>query len=45
MYNSAAVRYSGEISQIYYEQIIIGLHASPLIAEDIKEILPSKDSF
>lgn len=43
MYNSAVVQYSGEISEIYYEQIIIGLHASPLIEEDIKDILPSKD--
>jgi hypothetical protein len=40
-----AARHSGEISEEYYEQIIIGLHESPLIAEDIKEILPAKDSF
>ncbi|GAA0536060.1 hypothetical protein [Chitinophaga japonensis] len=45
MYDSSIIQYSGEISDIYYEQIIIGLRASPLIEEEIKAILPSEDDF
>lgn len=40
MYESNAINYSGEISDNYYEQIITGIHSSPLIEEEIKENIP-----
>jgi hypothetical protein len=43
MYESDAIENSGEISDVTYGQIIIGLHESPLIDEEIKELLPPKE--
>ena len=43
MYLSDAIVFSGEISEIHYEQILIGLHRSPLIEEDTKAILPKPE--
>ena len=40
MYDSDAIDFSGEISDCHYEQIIVGIHDSPLIEPEIKELLP-----
>jgi hypothetical protein len=40
-YKTGGVEFSGEISDVYYEQILIGLHASPLIDEETKELIPT----
>lgn len=39
MYESDKIDFSGEISDVHYEQIIIGLRESPMIDEEIKELL------
>lgn len=39
-YEANEVEYKGEISEVYYEQILIGLHASPVVDEDTKELIP-----
>jgi hypothetical protein len=43
-YTNGSVSLSGEIPDSYYHQIVTGLLASPLIAEEIKSELPSPDS-
>ena len=40
MFDSGLISVTGEISDEYYEQIIIGLHKSPLIDRNTKNILP-----
>ena len=40
MYNSDSVSFSGEISDNHFHQILTGLHSSPLIEEETKELLP-----
>jgi len=40
MYNSNTIDFSGEISDVHYEQIVVGLHSSPLIEPEIKELIP-----
>lgn len=40
-YNSNQVEYSGEISDVYYEQIIIGIQKSPLISQETKNLIPN----
>lgn len=40
MYNSDSVTFSGEISDEHYEQIVIGIHKSPLIDTETKEVIP-----
>jgi hypothetical protein len=40
MYNSESINYSGEISDNHYQQIISGIHNSPLIDEETKDMLP-----
>jgi len=44
MYDSEAVSYSGMISESHYHQILIGIHRSPLIDNETKELIPSPDS-
>jgi hypothetical protein len=44
MYNSNAVDYSGEISEIHYEQILIGLHKSPMIDNETKDVIPKPNA-
>ncbi len=44
MYNSDAVKYSGEISEDHYHQILIGVKASPLIDDETKDALPDPES-
>ena len=43
MYDSDRVNYSGEISLNHYSQIITGIHKSPLIDEETKELIPQLD--
>jgi hypothetical protein len=43
MYQSNNLTYKGEISLSDYEQLLYGLHASPLIDEDTKELLPNPE--
>lgn len=40
MYESDSISLSGEISEIHFEQILIGVHSSPLIEEETKDLLP-----
>ncbi len=40
-YRTDAIEFSGEVSEIHYEQVLIGIHASPMIAEEIKNFLPN----
>ena len=44
MYEKDAVKYSGEISDDHYHQILIGIKASPLIDNETKDALPDPDS-
>lgn len=43
-YRSDSIRFSGEISDAHFEQILIGLHKSPLIDEEIKQNLPQPET-
>jgi len=43
MYEQDNISFSGEISDVHFEQIIIGIKISPLIDEDIKDLLPQLD--
>lgn len=43
MYESHTITCSGKISEIHYEQILIGIHASTLIDEDTKELIPKPE--
>lgn len=43
-YDSDAVNLSGEISEAHYEQILIGLHKSPLIDGETKDLIPRPES-
>lgn len=45
MYSSDSVSYSGEISEDHYLQILIGIHKSPLIDKETKELIPNPDIF
>ncbi len=45
MYSSDSVTYSGEVSEDHYLQILIGLHKSPLIDKETKELIPDPNSF
>lgn len=40
LYESDKVKFTGEISEIHYEQILIGIQMSPLIDDETKELLP-----
>ena len=40
LYENGRIEFRGEISDSHFEQIIYGLIASPLIDEEIKDILP-----
>ncbi len=40
-YNQGLLTFKGELPEIYYEQILIGLQASPLIEEELKQRLPT----
>ena len=42
MYNDNLLEFKGEISDIPYEQIMNGMLDSPLIEEDIKELIRNK---
>ena len=39
-YETDSISFSGAISDGHYEQILIGIHASPLIAPEVKELIP-----
>lgn len=41
MYLNEEITYKGEISDIHYEQLLIGVNASPLVDEEIKEFIPN----
>jgi hypothetical protein len=43
MYESNLIEFKGEISLTHYEQILIGLHESPLIEEEMKEDIPKPE--
>lgn len=43
-YESDSVTFSGEISNSHYNQILIGLHSSPMIDLETKELLPDPDT-
>ena len=43
MYDANAIDYSGELSEGHYEQILTGIHSSPLIEEEIKDIVPKPE--
>jgi len=43
LYESNIVGFTGEIADSHYQQILIGLHKSTLIDEDIKELLPNAE--
>ncbi len=45
MYDSEQVSYSGILSDNHYVQILTGIHSSPLIDEETKEIIPSPELF
>lgn len=45
MYDTDQIEFRGEISFAHYEQILIGLHESPLIEEEMKDEIPRPDSF
>ncbi|NUO00611.1 MAG: hypothetical protein HUU01_08345 [Saprospiraceae bacterium] len=40
-YENDKLEFKGEISDTHFEQILIGLKASPIVEENIKEILPN----
>jgi hypothetical protein len=40
MYDSDKIDFSGEISLNYYSQIITGIHKSPLVEAETKELIP-----
>jgi hypothetical protein len=44
MYDNDAISYSGKVSDSHYEQILIGIHSSPLVDNETKEIIPNPDS-
>lgn len=44
MYDSNDVDFSGVISENHYEQILTGIHLSPVIEDDIKELIPKQVS-
>jgi hypothetical protein len=43
MYEDNRITLSGEISDLHYNDILVGLHASPLIARDIKASIPKPE--
>lgn len=42
-YDKGYIEYKGEISDNHYKQIINGIKDSPLVEEELKEILPNLD--
>lgn len=40
MYDNDSISYTGEISDSQYQQILTGIHYSPLIEEEVKEEIP-----
>lgn len=44
MYDTDQIEFRGKISFAHYEQILIGLHESPLIEEEMKDEIPRPDS-
>ncbi len=40
-YNNNQISFIGEISDNHYDQILKGIQDSPMVENDIKEILPS----
>lgn len=41
MYKTGSVQYKGTISNNHYEQLLIGIHNSPLVDEEIKDFIPT----
>lgn len=44
MYDSDSITSSGEISLNHYSQILTGIHKSPMIDDEIKELIPNPES-
>ena len=44
MYESDSVNFSGEIAEPHYVQILTGIHSSPMIDAETKELIPHPDS-
>ena len=44
MYDAETVSYSGKVSDSHYEQILIGIHSSPLVDNETKEIIPTPET-
>lgn len=40
MYINGGISYEGKISDVHYEQLLIGINESPLVDEEIKEFIP-----
>lgn len=44
MFDEEQITFEGEIANLHYEQILIGLHAGPEIPKEIKEMLDDPES-
>ena len=44
-YNKDEIDSSGFIDDNYYDQIIVGIHKSPVITEEIKDLIPIPESY
>lgn len=44
MYESDTIKFSGEISENHYEQILIGLHKRTMIDRELKQVIPLPES-
>jgi hypothetical protein len=40
-YINGEISYKGQLEDIYYEQLLLGIHASPLVDEEVKEFIPN----
>jgi hypothetical protein len=43
LFNSKAIKFSGELSESFYEQILTGIHASTMIDAETKEVIPKPE--
>ena len=44
-YKKDEIESSGFIDDNYYDQIIVGIHKSPIIEEEIKDLIPKPESY
>ncbi len=42
-YSNDSVNLSGELSDLHYEQVLIGLHKSPMIDQETKDLIPKPE--